>query len=250
MYYQEFSPSARVASSVATYWLFSSAFQTKSQRILPDGCADIILNLGESVTGIPKHTIALSGMMTRHSEAIFDGGTMLLGIRFKAGQLSSLVPCALSEFTDQTVDMADIDPNFNRKMLDRLIGRFSLPTSLATLEDLLLSQYSSSEKAVDPLITSVTDYLLLRSSEKIDIRQLAKRHAVSIRQLERRFKATVGVTPKDFHCISRFQQAMVSLTSHPDTSLLQFAFDHGYYDHVHLTNEIKRFSGQAPSSFR
>lgn len=67
-----------------------------------------------------------------------------------------------------------------------------------------------------------------------------------IRQLERNFKKHIGLSPKEYSNIIRFQNAL-SLIKNENRSLLDIALECGYYDHSHLVNEIKRNTGFPPS---
>jgi transcriptional regulator GlxA family with amidase domain len=67
--------------------------------------------------------------------------------------------------------------------------------------------------------------------------------------LERNFKKLIGLSPKEYSSIIRFQHALSLIKdSKQDLSLLDIAFECGYYDHSHLSLEIKRNTGLLPSS--
>jgi transcriptional regulator GlxA family with amidase domain len=83
---------------------------------------------------------------------------------------------------------------------------------------------------------------------QISICELSKRNFITVRQLERNFKKFVGLSPKEYSNIIRFQNALSLIkNSNQNRSLLDIAFECGYYDHSHLTNEIKRNTGLSPS---
>ena len=100
MNYQEFKPSKKLEKLIDSYWLFLNLNRDENQRILPDGCADIIFNLGKTNSAIPKETIAISGMMTKFFDVSLDPGSELLGVRFKSGQLSNLTKHPLFAIMD------------------------------------------------------------------------------------------------------------------------------------------------------
>jgi AraC-like DNA-binding protein len=84
------------------------------------------------------------------------------------------------------------------------------------------------------------------------VEALAREAHVSNRTLERIFKENVGIPPKEFLRIVRFQEVLKRLQQTggrmvSDESLLRIAFELGYYDHAHLTNEFKKYAGILPS---
>jgi AraC-like DNA-binding protein len=73
-------------------------------------------------------------------------------------------------------------------------------------------------------------------------------------------RTSLGISPKEFIKIARFQEVLRRLQQIrpqsvlqdgpgdiPQESLLRIAFELGYYDHAHLTNEFKRYAGIRPS---
>jgi transcriptional regulator GlxA family with amidase domain len=85
----------------------------------------------------------------------------------------------------------------------------------------------------------------------ITIEQIAKQHFISDRQLERNFKRYIGISPKEYAGFIRYQFAVQVLqTKGKQESLLGIALDTGFYDHAHLTNEIRKYSGILPSQIQ
>ncbi|MCL4638401.1 MAG: helix-turn-helix domain-containing protein, partial [Olivibacter sp.] len=86
------------------------------------------------------------------------------------------------------------------------------------------------------------------SNGTANIYDLAKRNFTTVRQLERNFKKLIGLSPKEYSNIIRFQHALSLIKdSKQNRSLLDIAFECGYYDHSHLSNDIKRNTGLSPS---
>ena len=72
------------------------------------------------------------------------------------------------------------------------------------------------------------------------------RVGLSCRQLERRFLRDVGITPKRFCRIQRFQQVFQTIEDGADW--VRAAVECGYYDQAHLIRDCKDFSGEAPAA--
>ncbi len=249
MSYQEYKPSGKLANIIDCYWVLSDLRQLENHRVLPDGCADIIFNLGAASSSTPKESVVVSGMMTTFSDVSLYGGTELLGVRFKSGQLSNFTKMPLYEIKNQTIEASDLISDFNPDILEQLASKSHLSSRLNLVESEIYHTLSKNDRVGDMLISSVVEGIV-HSVEPVNVSLLADKYSIGLRQLERKFKSQVGVTMKEFATIMRFNQTKSIIEKNPDLSLLHIAFDNGYYDHSHLTNEFKRFTGQIPSDFR
>ncbi|MCG9579429.1 helix-turn-helix domain-containing protein [Vibrio tubiashii] len=61
------------------------------------------------------------------------------------------------------------------------------------------------------------------------------------RQVERRFRQWLGMSPKYFQRLRRVHSSLSKLRENPDVSLADFAFEHGFSDQAHMTREFKAF---------
>ena len=82
---------------------------------------------------------------------------------------------------------------------------------------------------------------------RIDLRTLSRRTGFSREHLIRRFREQVGLTPKAYANILRFNHAL-DLARRPQASWAEIAHDCGYYDQAHLVRDFQRYAGRAPSS--
>jgi len=98
----------------------------------------------------------------------------------------------------------------------------------------------------DPLVTRATT-LLSHTHDEASVSAVAAVLGVSERQFERRFTARVGVTPKRFATLRRFERAVARAASAP--SLTAAALDAGYYDQSHFIREFRRFAGSSPKEY-
>ncbi len=249
MTYQEFKPSKKLEKVVDAYWTFSNSEKVENEKILPDGSMDIIFNFGNSTNSISKNSIGISGMMTKFSDKSFDENTNLFGIRLKSGMVSQLTNFPLFEVKNKTAEANLIILAFNLEILEKLEGLKSIEKKTLLVENEIYSILNTKKTSSDSLIFSVIEFIRY-SSEPISIKKIAENHFISLRQLERKFKHQVGVTVKEYDRIVRFKKAKKNIETQPNESLLHIAFNNGYFDHSHLTNEFKRFSGQIPSDFR
>lgn len=228
-------------------------------RIYADGCSDIICNAGETTAyfyplqgthqAIPLYPghLYLGGTMTAYGILKGDPGCTLNGIRFWPGGFYALFSQTMEPSVDSTIEFRD----------EELWTLMQQPENL----DSRLNQWlkiRSTDQEVQ--IAGKYDFIYLRkrmyeSGGQVTVKELANETCISNRTLERIFKKNVGIPPKDFLRIIRFQEVLKRLqnfqgkneVSGEKESLLQVAFELGYYDHAHLTNEFKKYSGILPS---
>jgi AraC-like DNA-binding protein len=249
MAYQEFKPSKNLEHIVDSYWLFSSLESVDSEKILPDGCMDIIFNFGVLTNSIATNTVGVSGMMTTFSDKTFDKNTDLFGVRFKPGMLSKLTAFPLFEIKNKITGASIVIPKLNIEIVEQLKELNNIDKKVQLVEREIINILYKKSHSNDALVLSVIE-TLHNSLMPISIEDIAKNHCISLRQLERKFKHQVGVTAKEYDRIVRFTKTKNNIKSQKNNSLLNIALQNGYFDHSHLTNEFKRFSGLTPSEFR
>jgi AraC-like DNA-binding protein len=86
---------------------------------------------------------------------------------------------------------------------------------------------------------------ILQKRGRISVVDLENQLFLSQRRLEQLFKAHLGLTPKAYVDLARFQSALALAHQYPN--LTQLAIETGYYDQSHFIRHCKKFSGVSPS---
>ena len=209
-------------------------------HIFPDGCSDLFANLGNTTPYInnsiplrPGH-LYLGGTMANCMTVTTLPRSAFVGIRFKPGGLNVFYRLPILDLVDDVVDFPDPELmpllDLDRGVMDRLNQFFVRRLSRARDDIFRLTGAVYQVKG------------------RITVDDLAKKYFVSNRTLERLFKFNIGINPKEFIRIVRFQEVLKRLQGEPSReSLLRIAYETGYYDHAHLTNDFKRYSGLNPT---
>lgn len=246
MSYIEYQPSGQLATVVDTIWIAKHSSKVSDSRILPDGYVDLIFDLdrlGQTTVG---SAVRVAGMMTTARTVPHRANGETLGVRFKTGHFNALVNLPLSTLKNQAVALTDCTPKFDVSQLEALALTQQPDDKLKQLHQLLTAQLNFSALGQYRLERSVAT-TIKANFLNLDLSKIAEAHHISLRQLERRFKAAIGVTMKEYHHIVRFKRTLNYLAENPDTSLLHVAYDNGYFDHAHLTKTFNRMAGFNPS---
>lgn len=214
-------PTAALRPWVECFWTVRDDGETREQRVLPDGCADLIFNLSDG-------SGSAVGTMTRPIVAAPEGD--LLGVRFKPGRAAAFLRIPLAEITDARVPLAELwrdDPH---------------AFSIQELEAALLKRL---QPEVDPRVDAAIDRIV-RGAERVE--RIAADVGISRQHLARQFLHHVGVPPKTFARVMRFRRVLDSLGG-DDVDWADVAAANGYYDQSHLIADFRELAGSTPNAF-
>jgi AraC-like DNA-binding protein len=88
---------------------------------------------------------------------------------------------------------------------------------------------------------------LLRLQGRPQIAQFSAALGLDVRQFERRFVREIGITPKRFARVARFQTALDWKLARPGITWCHLAHELGYHDQMHLVHDFSKLGGQSPS---
>lgn len=242
MPYRAFLPALPLRPYIDMYWLLTGYRAEKEVvTLMPDGSITLVLNLGENIrskhydTPIRNEGIYLVGTMLQSDEQVLHGESRLFGIQFRPGAFTHFYNYEPMSRSANRVQ------EFERSMfpdLQQAIRHFVPYLDKFYLDRLSPPKYS--------LIAVLTD--IERHGGQIKTSALAKRHFTTERQLERQFRQQVGVSPKEFSNLTRFKRALEKIQHNRNRrSLTDIAWECGYYDHAHLTNDFRQYAGTTPT---
>jgi AraC-like DNA-binding protein len=96
-------------------------------------------------------------------------------------------------------------------------------------------------------VSSAANEILIRHGE-VRIGDLAEKAGLSVRQFERRFNHQVGMRPKLYARIARFEAALESKARSRAKSWTEVAHELAYHDQMHLVHDFEQFSGETPTN--
>ena len=251
MKYFESAPSIAVSRFVKCYWVLEDDSPANFvQTIVPDGCCELILNLGrpfqsqKSEQWHSQPACFFVGQITGPFLVRPGGPATVIGVRFQPHGASQLLGLPMDELTDSVVSLDDISRRLHCRF-ERLRELCSVSEQLAALDRILLEHSERIEK--DDTLVSVAVGECVRTGGLIGVRHLADRIGLSSRQFERRFRSAVGISPKLFCRMQRLQRVFQAMAN-PQSNWVDTAVDCGYYDQAHLIRDFREFSGTTPTA--
>lgn len=251
--YREYRPGSALHDYVECFWIRRGAYPpgiSERNRILPDGCIDIIFNLGEppELEGRAGHGLRsyIVGAMTGSVTYRLRGAVDILGVRFRPGGAAVLLGLAAHELTDRTVALADAWPR-RANLIERLAETTAPGERLAVLEGELITRARS--VARPHAAVAFASSLIDRTGGTVSVSDLGHAVNLSARQLRRLFHERVGVSPKLACRIARFKRAAAALREAERGGWARIVHECGYHDQAHLIREFRELAGLAPGAY-
>jgi AraC-like DNA-binding protein len=237
--YREFLPPSPLASYLLCLWTqrIVGSRGEFAQRVLPDGCIDIVL--------INDEAPVVVGPWTEPFVARLAPGTMIVGARCHPGRAPCLLGLPASTLLNQSVTLRSMWAGAACSRFARIAGESTLLARRLAMEAALLDRLAHADP-IDEQMRAAIQWLAGHPHGRIQ--GLSQWIGISRRHLQRRFAAAVGYGPKMFQSILRFQR-LLNLSTRPigPRNLAQFSADAGYADQAHMTREVQRFSGTPPT---
>lgn len=246
--FQVIQPSVLLSRYIKQYWFVTMSNVKGEQRMVPFGhmalsiyrnsCAFLVNNSRY----IPR--VAINGVMTQHVDINYSGYINFISIIFQPAGANAFFTNAVSEFSNSCISL-DVIADKELKTLELQLNNEKDTWQCVTLiEQFLLHRLYQLKKTDDKRLELT---LQLIDEGEADINNLAQKVCLSYKQFKRIFTEKIGVNPKKYLQIQRFQKLHHLLQQHTTMNLWQLACECGYYDKSHLIKESKEFSGFTPA---
>lgn len=251
MEYQRITPSPRLSKFVAWYWCAeSSDAEPKKQKIIPDGYPEFVFHYGQPFRIFLRdqwHSqgpALLGGQMQQYFYLENTGRSGIFGITFHPTALTHLFLLDMQAFTDRVVTLHEVlGSSFT--LSDKIIGAASTSERIAMVEE-YLGQLIPEQPGEHPVDLALR--ILRERQGLISMDELSDQLFLGNRQIQRLFQRYVGVPPKFYARIIRFN-AVFGMIKKGDVSWADVVHASGYFDQSHFIRNFKEFTGEDPTAY-
>ena len=239
-------PCAELAPYVERYWTWTSGLGEPLPIVLPGTGNDLFIHHGTPFACANGRAHVLCVRRRRWPlEPV--GATVFTAVRFRMGGLRHFCRAGLGEMFDQSISAEQLWGLDGRRWGERVAGAVDGRTRVGLIEGQLVKWLRAWRRA-DGWIDAVAASLYYGHAEcRIDA--VAEGLPIGRRQLERSFKAALGMSPKAFHGLARFQHAARDLALGRLSGSLDAALAHGYFDQAHFIRAFESFAGVSPGGY-
>ncbi len=251
----EAMPAPDLAECVASLWEGYGELPPFTEKILPRTTVELMFNLGN-----PHKVLAvdgkqcdkaydcgwLSGMQQRFLTVHTPNGSHLISISLKPVGAWRLLRLPLTDVTGRVPLLSSIWGQRIDSLSDQLLSLETADQRFQVLEDWLRQQLDLSRRVPDWLQHAASR--LEDSHGRLGIQSLSRELGISRSLLHRDFREHIGLAPKSYAGLCRFDY----LLKHPAKSYdawLDTAEQLGYYDDSHLYRDFRRITGATPRQY-
>ena len=250
-------PKGPLGSFVASIWLCErDPGPFRLERVLPNGAAQLIVNLKEDQSrtydcdsGQARVTVLPGAVVSgvRSWFCVIDTAEQesVAGVVFRPGGTTAFFRPPAHEMRDNHIP---IEALWGRRaaaeLRERLLEARGAQAKLDAMELVLMEMLRWSSP--DPAVAFSLDELAGNAS----VSQIAEASGLSQKRLIERFKSAVGMPPKQYARLLRFQRVLSCVESGGAVDWAGVALDCGYFDQAHFIHDFRAFSGITPNFYR
>ena len=251
-----YKPRPPLAKFVDCFWLYDGQSPRQTQRILPTGTFELAINLRQNKLSFyaaerPENCSRFSGAVVSgaHERSFLPDAAeeiFIIGVHFKPGGAFPFLGLPASDLSDTHVDLETLWGPSAGRLRERLCEAGTSHERFYLLEEVLLRRLCQRVEQHYAVLAALEMFGKIPSRT---VRETAKHIGLSQRRFIQVFKAEVGMTPKLFSRIQRFQQTRTFIQQSASVNWAALASHIGYFDQSHLIHEFLEFSGQSPTNY-
>ena len=229
------------------------ALPFKSYSPRPEHCLIFLLRDQQKISYLDSSALqthpkcTLNGQHTIVTNRYIARDFWALQIVLQPGALFRLTGIPSYELTNTFIDAEAVWGREIRQAYEQMCNTEEVEKAIIVAEAFLekiVQQSKRESHGIDQV-----SQLILCQNQSISIDKLAEQACLSPRQFHRKFTERMGISPKVFDRIVRFEKAFRLKNAHPNLDWLTIAVNCGYYDYQHLVKDYKDFTKLSPPAF-
>ena len=219
---------------------------------LADGHVSLVFELGRTCHADGRwctDSRAVRGTVTGPMSGVWrtEGSHQpeMIGIYFRPGRVASLLRVAVSDLTDNAIGIDDLWGAIGSRVASELC-ELDEAGRIDCLESTLLARLGTARQRTGSIRLETLAASVLRWQGRVTVDAMARGAGVSRQHLTRQFREQLGIGPKLYSRLARFQSGLVYAGCRERVDWAQAAVDMGYADQSHMIAEFRQFSSLTP----
>lgn len=256
MKYQQLPPPEYLKEYVSCFWTLEAPADSTappSFQTFADGCPGLIFQTVEQGSFYQNDKLLpdffLYGQATTHARIHATGKLSAVGIFLRPNALKAVFGLNAGILTDTCVDANTLVAPDGAKLSEKLVNTSSATGQIELISSWINMQAERNNSRKNDMMHYAVS-VIARSKGNVVLKGLRIELQLSERSFERKFKEYIGISPKLFSRICRFQASLKQLRSNDFSKLSDIAFENEYADQSHFIRAFKEFAGFSPFQYK
>jgi AraC-like DNA-binding protein len=254
--FRHFVPRKPLSDFVELFWYWNHTPESTKERVLPAGTVEFVIRLKKDHTAVflakdihKAKNLSGSTITGPQSEFfVLDKSQQdeLIGVHFKPGGAYPFFGAPTDKFLNSHISLDDVWRGAAESFRSQLLEASTVNEKFQVLELRLLERLANSSVRHPAVAFALQE---LQRSSAPSLAAIATTANLSSKRLTQLFSREVGVTPKLFARLQRFQNCLKRIEKRQSIDWLEIALGSGYYDQAHFNHDFLEFTGMNPSSY-
>lgn len=241
-------PNIELRPYVRYYYVLKSREQF-NVLTFPHGCPQIIFHRRTPLfipeLSASQNKFTISGQVNFPAHIASGGDTEMIVAVFYAHTIGMFIDTPPSAFYNSEISGFDIENKSLNELATRIFNSETTNQSIEIIDSWLLNKLKCRHDRLNlKRIDATVSYLM--GNPAVQVSKLADIACLSSKQFGRIFNTYVGMMPKEYARIVRFQKSLCLLQRYC-TDYAEIAYCCGYSDQSHFIRDFRQFSGTTPS---
>jgi AraC-like DNA-binding protein len=238
---RSYTPRPPLSEFVDLFW-FESGYDAPhpKERLLPTGTVSLVFDLG-------SHKTVFCGAHSEFFVIDTPRRSAIIGIHFKPGGAFPFLKSPANQLHNTVLPLETLWGTAASSLRDRLLAAETIEARFQLLEQALLAQISRPLDRHPAVAFGLK--VFQRVSQPRPVSEVIEQTGLSQRRFIQRFSEEVGLTPKLFCRVQRFQEALHRVAGTEEVDWADVALSCGYFDQAHFIHDFQAFSGLTPTTY-
>lgn len=223
-------------------------------RVLPDGTASIMINLGSPINiygingdykGLQSNFLV--GPQKKYYFLEETEKTFVVGIKFTLEGANTLIKGNMKDFSGKVKEINEL-VDWDTESLVKKIRNSESDGDIKRLLDHCIILHSDTVDGYLPVVNKAIKNIKEDYSPSL-IKNICERENISNKHLISLFSRKVGVSPKLLQRLNKFTKVIYAVQNRKRYNWVDLAYEYNYYDQSHLINDFRNFSGLSPREY-
>ncbi|MBT2218657.1 helix-turn-helix domain-containing protein [Virgibacillus dakarensis] len=256
--FRVYKPQPPLSAFIHIFWLYKGYHPShEMERVLPDGSMELVINLEDDLIKVydqENHdrfkSFRGSLISGPHSDfAVIDTACQAstIGVHFKPGGAFPFFKLPVNELRNEHVSLDTLWGAKATDIREQLLEAETPVAKFRILEHCLVEMITKDSVHHPAVVFALKKFQAFPHQRKIA--DVTEQISLSSRRFIQVFKEEVGLTPKQFTRIQRFQNVLRLIKGEKQVDWTDIAFNCGYYDQAHFIRDFQSFSGLSPTTY-